>query len=201
MYFVAKSSGETNRNSQRAYVSYAGTGLGSRMVQGQPIASSPWTGQQIFLSFANSGDTPARKAVIRTNVQDWPEDLPEGYDFPLDPKKVEAVIGPKANYATEMVIDKEKLDQNAHAKGRIFIWGDVMYRDIFPDDPARLSESCIEITYLTVGWVNPPADKSLATDIDAPNTQLVGFQSNACKQHNCYDKDCKDYDDRVKDMQ
>jgi len=200
---VSQVTNDTSRSSQRAFISFNGLANGARMVGGiAPAANGEWIGQQIFLGLVNSGNTPAGTAVIQTGIHDWPEDLPKGYQFPLDADKTQAAIGPKAPYAVDRVIARSALQGYWRQKTRIFIWGDVLYRDIFKGDPERLTEFCIEITHLTIGWNTTPAKglPAAPTDIDTPNVGLAGFQWQACKEHNCYDEDCSDYSERIKDM-
>jgi hypothetical protein len=160
-----------------------------------------WAGQQIFINLVNSGNTPARAVVIQTGIHDWPEDLPKGYQFPLDNDKIQATVGPKAQYSTDRIISKDAILQNWHGKARIFIWGTIVYRDIFPDDPERLTEFCTEMTHVTAGWITAPKTPPVkGPSLDDLNTTIATAQNNACKEHNCYDEDCYDYQSRIKDM-
>jgi hypothetical protein len=202
MYDVSKTTNDTSRSSERAFITFAGPGLGMRLVGGPTVnPKAEWAGQQMFFNFVNSGNTPARSVVIQMGVHDWPEDLPKGYQFPLDDDKIEATIGPKAQYSTDRNITKSMLEQNWHGKARIFIWGTVIYRDIFPNDAERLTEFCAELTHVTIGWL--PSPKPPATppnDINDPQVGIAALQWQSCKQHNCYDEDCYDYPVRIKDM-
>ena len=199
LYRVADRTDQTGRATERAFVSFSGLGLGVRMNNSD--TPPQWVGQQIFINVANSGNTPARTVIIKTNMKDWPEDLPEDYQFPLQ-GKTEATVAPKGNYATDVTVPAQALEQNWHGKAHIFIWGSVLYRDIFPDEPDHLTEFCAEMTHVTLGWASNAAKHAGVGPINFydPDAAMVTFQFQGCKQHNCYDKDCKDYSDRVKDM-
>jgi len=76
-------------------------------------------------------------------------------------------------------------------KTKLFLWGDVVYKDVFPGDPERLSENCIEISHLVA-----------VASLGDPNVGLSGvsWKPRPKGLHICYDEDCKDYQDRIKDM-
>jgi hypothetical protein len=207
LYQVSKDATDTQRNSQRALLSFNNLSLGVRNVSGTttPDLSGKWLSEQIFVNFVNSGDTPTGAVVLRTSIHDWPEDLPKGYQFPLDGEKINATVGPKAPYADPGIIPVAMLAETWKGQAHLFVWGDVAYRDIFPNDPERLSEFCVEITHVTVGWIVPPQNlpgksPAVPSALDAPNVQLTGFQWQPCKEHNCYDEDCSDYSDAVKNL-
>jgi hypothetical protein len=194
LYRVSNSTDETQRSAQRAFLNFNGPVLGPKIVDN----GGHWTGQEFALQWTNSGNTPARDLVIQTNNLPFRPDIPKEYDFPLATEKTSTVIGPKGTYGTGMVIPKESLADAWHSKGRLFIWGTVIYKDAFPQDPDRLTEFCVELTHLTMNTPKPQTPTQ--TTIDDPKATLVGFQWQTCRTHNCYDEDCKDYKDRVGDM-
>lgn len=206
LYEVGKSTDETARSSQRAFLSFSSIGLGVRLSD----VSKNWTGQEFSLNWINTGNTPASEAVIQTNGQPWPTDLPKGFEFPLLPEKVTAVVGPKGTYGTNVQLSKDLLASAWSGKSRIFFWGTVVYKDVFPSDPDRVSEFCVEMTHITMGNLpstSTPLDKSVQLpqpmpqpfSIDAPTTAIVNAQWQTCREHNCYDEGCKDYSLRVKE--
>ncbi len=72
---------------------------------------------------------------------------------------------------------------------RIFLWGWVGYRDVFPGTRPHVTEFCEEVIGIGAGipgMATPPAK------IDPAKLQpRVNFQE--CEQHNCTDDHCKDY--------
>jgi hypothetical protein len=177
--------------------------------------NNKWMGDQIYTNWINSGDTAGKNLVIQTNAKEWPigEDLPPSYEFPLTPEKGRGVIAPKGAYQNPRIIPSNIMEDSWHSKQRFFFWGTMLYNDVFPNDPDRLTEFCVEISQITVARVAPPAVQqtqpttvpanpapTLAPDIASLDSAIIGFTYQACKEHNCYDEDCKDYADRVKDM-
>src|SRR6266850_4791453 len=57
--------------------------------------------------------------------------------------------------------------------------------------PPRLTEFCTEMIHITI-----PQSKT-ADDFTDPNMPMA-WTLDRCKEHNCYDTDCKDYSERVK---
>jgi hypothetical protein len=205
LWNVAKSTDQTSRASERAYLSFVQLGLGVDLL-GNDLRT--WSGQEFLLNWLNSGNTPATGVVIETNAQAWRSSLPEGFDFPeiKDKNKTVAAIGPKSSYGTTSDINKDDLMDAWAGKSRIFFWGSVVYKDVFPGDPDRLSEFCVEMTHVTFKQApetnrpTPRAGGAAAPDQSVPPAivgGVVGYQWQACREHNCYDQDCKDYFDRV----
>lgn len=64
-----------------------------------------------------------------------------------------------------------------------FLWGWVVYRDIFPKTEVHLTEFCRKAIKRTLGFSPEPHP-----------TAHVGLQVLWCKNHNCQDRNCKDYD-------
>jgi len=195
LYRVSQSTDETQRTSERAFLNFIGPVDGPKILGND----GKWTGQEIAINWNNSGNTPARNLTIQTNTMPFMPDIPKEYDFPLATEKKRAVIGPKQNYGTDVVIPQTSLADAWHSKARLFIWGTVIYKDVFPNNPDRLTEFCIELTHLTLGQKGQ-FKVPKPSDIDAPDATLVGFQWETCRAHNCYDEDCKDYKERVEDM-
>jgi hypothetical protein len=214
LFRVSNTTSEIQRTSQRAFLTFAAPQLGPRIVNDAFTPNTAiWTAQEIELVWSNNGETPARDAVVRTNANAFYPDIPEEFDFPLG-KKVHVVVGPKSVYGTNLQVPRQVISDAVHNEKRIFIWGDVLYKDAFPKSPERLTEFCVELTHLTIGMMQQtaktPSNGNAVTrsqpsgpsviDIDSPSAALVGFQWRQCPAHNCYDEDCKDYDARVTDI-
>ena len=143
--------------------------------------------------WVNSGTTPARNAVTRANLQLWPLDpnALDGFDFhDLSIGAVVPIaIGPKGTGTATLVAPTNLFASQRESKGRLISWGWVVYSDVFDGDPDRLTEYCTEIYEIAI-----PPDKEI-TDPTTP----IGWHLQTCKQHNCYDQDCSDYAERVKE--
>jgi hypothetical protein len=203
LYQVSQQANDNSKEQARGFVNFAGLSIGPRFNDPQ----GKWVSQEIAITWANSGSTAAKAAVFKVNAKPFLDDLPTGYDFPLPSEKTEGVVPPKGTYAVNVQIPSSNLIDEWSNKGvRIFVWGSVLYKDIFPNDPERLTEFCTEITHVTAGFTNqpkviagqPPASPRLGD----PDVAIVQFQFQACTRgaHTCYDEDCKDYSERVKDM-
>ena len=201
LYKVSDRATETSRASERAFLNFSHPGLGVKLI----APDKTWTGQEVSLNWVNSGNTPAKGVVIQANVQAWRSDLPLGYAFPENKANSLPVIGPKQIYGTLTQISKVDLVDAWQGQSHLFFWGSVTYKDIFPADPDRLSEFCVEMTHVTFA-PSPGASQSSATPaVPAPTIPptpdtVVGFQWQACREHNCYDEDCKDYSVKIKQM-
>jgi len=206
LYRVSDRATETSRASERAFINFSHLGSGVTLVA---PGDGNWTGQEFDLNWINNLNTPANDIVIQANVQAWRSPaLPLGYDFPENRQNALAVIGPKGTYGTIARVSKVDLMDAWQANSHIFFWGSVVYRDIFPDDPDRLSEFCVEMTHVTFAGspqaINqaPPktgVGQAIGQPTIAPTPAgVVAFQWEACREHNCYDQGCKDYSACVK---
>jgi hypothetical protein len=199
----------TSQTSERAFLTFLGPQNGARLVGS--TADLAWKAQEVALLWTNAGNTPARDVIIQANANAFFPDLPYSYDFPLG-EKTRIVLGPKGNYGTNVQISKEVIADAIHGKKRLFVWGTAIYKDEFANTPERLSEFCVELTHLTIDRLTTPQEKGPSqqpkagsgpisfVDIDEPKAALIGFQWQQCHSHNCYDKDCSDYEERVNDM-
>jgi hypothetical protein len=201
LWNVAKSTDEASRASERAFINFGQLSVGVNLT----TPNQTWVGQEFALNFINNGNTPASSVVITTSVQAWRTQLPNGYGFPEEKAPALAVIGPKSIYGTLTRVSKDDIMDAWQAKSHLFFWGSVVYKDIFPNDPDRLSEFCIEMTHITFARpaAAPPNPKAPVTssNVDQPpaiSGGVIAFQWQACPEHNCYDQDCKDYSARVK---
>jgi len=198
LYQVSRTTSDTSRASERAFLSFANFALGSR----NSNPAGQWISYQVGINWTNSGSTPVTAAVIQANGNIWPTDLPDGFGFPLLPEQTRTVFGPKASSTTSVDVPTIDWTQSWHGAGRLFIWGTAVYRDVFPEDPLRLTEFCDEIHHVTIGPSltqnpAPPTTTQAPLVIESPNAVVVAFQWQACRQHNCYDNDCGDYRERV----
>jgi hypothetical protein len=76
--------------------------------------------------------------------------LPKGFDF-ADLGTVEknaAVIGPKATVFQTVGVTIDNIKDVREGKSHLYFWGWLVYQDIFPGTPHRLTEFCAEVTNL-----------------------------------------------------
>jgi hypothetical protein len=94
------------------------------------------------VSVVNLGNTPAYNVVFRTAADVLPLPLPEDFAFPLPaplPNRSVSTIGPRLNKILHAVVPKIYPDVEVEQlKGgvgqRIYMWGEVLYRDAFNID-------------------------------------------------------------------
>jgi len=190
LYQVAERSDETSRATQRAFIGFSGIGSGVGLTTPDRKLKN---GQEIYINWTNSGTTPAKNAVTNVNGEPWPvgTDL-SGFDFhDLNPTaKQPLMIGPKEMSGVRALIPLDLLRNQREGKARVFFWGWIVYDDIFPGDPPRLTEFCTEMIQVAVS--------SFEKDISDPSN-LLTWNTQRCPQHNCYDEGCQDYSARIKE--
>jgi hypothetical protein len=181
---------ETTRSTQRAFVNFQSINGVQKMLSDD--AQKKWVREQFSAIWVNSGTTPATNGAASINYDSRPHDargLEENFDFP-DGDRKNFVIGPKGTGSVPMPVTITALDSVRLAQARLFMWGWVTYNDIFPGSPRHLSEFCVELTKII------PIDPA-SPDFADPTSEFV-WQTSDCKMHNCYDRDCSDYDQKTK---
>jgi hypothetical protein len=168
----------TMKISQRAFVFIPYTEFGPTTERG--------TGRKGWLlspMMENGGNTPALKVrnVVNQNAPEYAV-LPEGFNFPDGPatygtfpntnvKGGDSIVGPHGRLGMSALgVADEVLQQVNTGKSHVYLWGWVAYDDIF--GCRHKTEYCEEIAGLSTEG-------------------QVMFSS--CAEHNCADKDCKDY--------
>jgi hypothetical protein len=190
LYEVSKATNDTARATQRAFVNFAGLSAGVGVSSADRKAK---THQEVLINWTNTGATPARNAVTNGNGDAWPSVLPQGYDFPDLPTsgKQQITLGAKETNGIHALIPIVAFRTTWEGKSHLYLWGWIVYDDVFPGDPPRLTEFCAEMIQITI-----PQEKT-AADFADPNMPMR-WNVSRCQEHNCYDTDCKDYSERVK---
>jgi hypothetical protein len=104
---------------------------------------------------------------------------------------IKGVLGPKAFHFTGDVVvpsaffglDKARTTrpvQPIRSERGFYLWGWVVYRDVFPGTKVHVTEFCQILTTIT--------QKELSS---------ASFEFTDCKQHNCADGECDDYKELV----
>ena len=171
------------QTSQRAYLSFVGLG--------QPIpntsAGGKVTQRLVPMMWENSGTTPMVEGTAYFGHMKSLGGIPAGFDYPGDhPEGVNFTVSPKGNKSLDVVINTDELNEIQNKTNRYFLYGTLVYRDVFQDSPIRVTEFCTEITFVmfTNGFQNP--------DFGDPKMG-IGLKTGDCKEHNCYDNYCPDY--------
>jgi hypothetical protein len=161
----------------------------------------------ITMPIENSGATPAHMVIDRISCVTPIGQLPKHFSFPDQHGKWCAtpwaatgasVIPAKGELESQHVFLEDKIVQEfardmvsvpstvnrfgnpSRPVREIFVYGWVVYRDIFRDTPEHVSEFCRELTSF----------------IYTPNG--LTYDWGYCPTHNCTDDDCPDYKERLR---
>ena len=199
LYRVSNETNQTARITQRAFLVFNGLAEGVDL-NGPPDPKTKAVKRvmkEVYVNWYNAGPTPARGAVGVSNFQLWRSDLPEGFDFHdmsklTNPNANRIVVGPHQNSPQPLIVTIENFAAQRAGTDRMFFWGWVAYEDAFPGDPPRLTEFCSEMIQVAL-----PDPKK---DITDPTNHLA-WNIQPCHAHSCYDEDCPDYTDRIKEAE
>jgi hypothetical protein len=137
---------------------------------------------QVAGQWLNSGTTPAVNALARSHWYSSNVPITAGFDYPfsLSDPVAPFVLGPHGTSEfSSQEIPLEKFGPPEH----LYFYGWVTYSDIFPDSERHLAEFCVELPR-----PNQPAPGQ---------TSSMGFVIETCGEHSCYDRQCKDYKERI----
>jgi hypothetical protein len=172
---AAQSSVElTSRTAERqlrAYVSVQGFKIDLLLDE----ATKKVISRTIYITWINSGATPARN--VRTNAE-WAlfgDSLPSGFDFPDQGQPMSGHLGPEQIIRTgpKPVPDTELIEVAARRK-HLIIWGWLEYDDVFVRTPRHRTEYCVQLR------VNGD-----------PMSDRCTYEPVIFYEHNGADEDCK----------
>jgi hypothetical protein len=78
---------------------------------------------------------------------------------------------------------------------RIYFWGWIVYRDIFPETSPHLTETCQHLIGVAV---NEPMGKLITFPITDWSGFGISLNHQGCERHNCTDADCPEYGPLIK---
>jgi hypothetical protein len=203
LYEVSKDATNASKEQARAIVSFGGFAIGPSLTD---QATKTWQGQQFQVNWFNNGILPGKGASFQQTSKPFFDDLPKTFDFPLESEKVQGIVPPKGQFGGTITIPRSELEDNWRGKARIFVWGTAVYRDGFSDSPVRVSEFCSEIFQVTASYTALPqvakGESQKPPVLGDPNTAITGLSWKTCNRgaHNCYDEDCSDYAEQIKNI-
>jgi len=189
-----RQSNEINRQSlqsvQRAFITYRGVRNGRFRTNPTKDLPHYWT---FHAAIENSGTTPAITVIAQyqVGVQSPNGPTEEAFRGKMVDNSAPITVGPKATqelgarHIDEALIFGHDLADNlsdmstATIQPNIFSWGWVVYRDVFPNTRPHVTEFCQVLTG--------------ASFILSPSPRIT-LDLGACREHNCTDNECKDYD-------
>jgi len=134
----------------------------------------------LTINLHNSGDTPARKALVDTNYCVTSGVMPNNFSFPTSLNKQPQLLLPPKEYGqTSFQLPNSILADIEKEAKKLTVYGTVSYEDVF--DEWHRTDFCVEYR----GFVMKP-----------DNTSVEKLVWSACPIHNCHDGDCpKKYGD------
>jgi hypothetical protein len=126
----------------------------------------------------NSGVTPTRNARNHANFLPWDGPLPDNFPFPDlgQIPEVPFILGPKeAATGALLEVPFSAVKDVRDKKRKLFFYGWVDYKDIFPKTSEHISMFCIELTDVR-GELKPNTPYQLTWGL--------------CPRHNCADTEC-----------
>jgi len=165
------------QSGQRAFIVY------EDMTHTMNVITNPMGKDTIVFDIAakwqNAGNTPAVRAISLIAASEQEEELTEQKFLGTIPevlaKEPVSAIGPKIPFTSGPMHTDESFADSA-GKTR-YIWGWVVYSDIFPKTEAHVTEFCYRVTKIE--------------KIDIVNYSFA--KTTACTHHNCIDEFCDDY--------
>jgi hypothetical protein len=145
-------------------------------------------------NWENAGNTTATTAAQDFFVELLPTE-PNDEQFAGNNKEhTQFEIGPKARQnggvkdIPDSVIMSARVDQpGAH---KMFFWGWVVYRDVFPKTKPHVTEFCYHLAQAS--YVDK-RQKPLTVPQMPVVPENISLDWDACKEHNCVDEYCKNY--------
>lgn len=165
------------QSGQRAYIVY------EDMIHTMDVVTNPRGKDTIVFSIAtkwqNTGNTPAVGAISVVAANEQEEEITEQEFVGSVPEVIVrqpvSAIGPKIPFTSVFMHLPESFADSVE-KPR-YIWGWVLYRDIFPDTKPHVTEFCYRVTKIE--------------KIDIINYSFEKIRP--CTHHNCIDEFCDDY--------
>jgi hypothetical protein len=190
---------KTTEIENRAFINYVN--FDARKINDTRVSKALFL--ELTVHWANSGATPTKFAATRSwirAINSPVAPLPEGFSFPL--RNAEDIrlaanpvddvnrfsIGPGGRINTPVNVTLEEVDAARKGKTHLYVWGFTVYSDVFADTPRRLTEFCVEMTQI----------QSDTVDINDTQGSLRWGVEACAPRHNCYDEDCPDYAERIK---
>jgi hypothetical protein len=157
----------------------------------------------VLTNWENSGATPATEAIDYYRVDELPGE-PDGEIFWGDKGSPHNTnyLGPKGRLSHSIkrplsfytgARELGAITSTRELERKIFFWGWIVYRDVFPKTKPHLTEFCHQM--VLIGHGITPGQK---TSFPPPRWPDLSLQTQTCQEHNCVDQDCTDYTEIMK---
>lgn len=101
---------------------------------------------RITLEWKNSGNTPAKNGMVSLDWNITEGALPADFQYSYSNPVQIIFVGPQAKISCGTIdVPNAELTKVAQGTQRIFIWGCIQYRDIFPKSRAHHTKFCVEV--------------------------------------------------------
>jgi hypothetical protein len=133
----------------------------------------------------NTGNTPTAELRVADGGELVPMDQkPETFTFPLPAKTpLGGMIGPHAAILSRSILmTTDDMQKVVEAKGRFWIWGRAVYRDVFDKTKDHITCFAVEAT---------PIPEDSTTLGNVTTVKVTTAQTSILAVHNCADDSCK----------
>jgi hypothetical protein len=146
--------------------------------------TGPIQGIRLRILWENSGTTPARTAATTVTWDVYQTADEFQFEARQGRERRIMAIGPRGTGSIwTPIIPWGAIQSVMDRRHHLYVWGWVLYTDIFAGSRRRLTEFCHEVAFSRLPNTSP---------------ELINFNAIPCeRQHNCYDEDCPDYQERV----
>jgi len=165
---------------QRAFVSVAFNHSAAKDIKTNQITH--WTFTPVWI---NAGDTPTRNMTNHINIHLFDGEMPRDWDFPdlwssqvrpEDRIPIPLGISPKNSVnGQSLSIPIDKIDDVIAGKKSLYMWGQAIYNDVFPETKKHITRFAVRIL---VG--GNPRDAS-----------QISFSDSFLWTYNCSDEECE----------
>ncbi len=117
-------------------------------------------GSAIGVVWRNYGATPAKDLEYWISAKWYPAGLEPDFSKPSEkiPEHTFMTLGPGAeNPSPALFVPAADVERAMAGNGRVFFWGEAIYRDVLPDTPQRHFHFCLVVTKMPKAGNEPAA--------------------------------------------
>ena len=126
----------------------------------EPGRPQIFQGSAIGVVWRNFGATPARELEYWVSAKWYPAGSEPDFSKPSEkiPEHVFMTLGPGAeNPSPALFVPAADVERAMAGNGKVFFWGEAIYRDVLPDMPQRHFHFCLVVTKMPKALNEPAA--------------------------------------------
>jgi hypothetical protein len=115
-------------------------------IRKEPDKPAIFIGGNVAVTWKNFGGTPAREFEYWVSAKWYPNGTEPDFSKPDVPLPGRSIMTLGANNeipSAAIFIPVNDIQKAASGNGKVFLWGHALYRDLFPDTPARNFHFCL----------------------------------------------------------